>query len=204
MLQLQFQKYRIFIQEAFFCQNCRKTNKTKRGLNRHQPAERGEYSKTYKKILPQDAFEQFVIISKVKLANDQCLKSLMGEFPAFLIDKECIKNVNKLISNVVLPFKWDAEKFCPAFYKSISDAENLFRKSLNKHPTLLVEFELANHGLDYLSGGSFEKDSVVQFKFRSTDFINKVKSIVFYLRYVFPAFSRRLSRNWWMLKTGVV
>ena len=83
---------------SFFCQNCRKTNKTKRGLNRYQP-------KTYEKILPQDAFEQFVIISKVKLANDQCLGSLMGEFPAFFIDKECIKNVNKLISNAVLSFK---------------------------------------------------------------------------------------------------
>ena len=156
---------------SFFCQNCRKTNKTKRGLNRYQP-------KTYEKILPQDAFEQFVIISKVKLANDQCLGSLMGEFPAFFIDKECIKNVNKLISNAVLSFKWGAEKFCPAFYKSISDAENLFGKSLNKHPTLLVEFELANHGLSYLSGSSFEKDSVVQFKFSSTDFSNKV-SVLF-------------------------
>ena len=84
----------------------------------------------------------------------------MGEFSAFLIDKECIKNVHKLISNVVLSFKGDAEKFYPAFYKCISDAENPFGASLNKHASLLLGFELANHVLGYLSGRSPEKDSL--------------------------------------------
>ena len=117
----------------------------------------------------------------------------MGEFSAFLIDKECIKNVHKLISNVVLSFKGDAEKFYPAFYKCISDAENPFGASLNKHASLLLGFELANHVLGYLSGGSLEKDSVVQFKYSSADLSDKEKSIVFYLTgYVFSTFSRRL------------
>ena len=94
----------------------------------------------------------------------------MGEFPAFLIDKECIKNVHKLISNVVLSFKGDAEKFYPAFYKCISDAENPFGGSLNKRASLLLRFELPNHVLGYLSGGSLdEKDTVVQFKYSSVD-----------------------------------
>ena len=84
-----------------------------------------------------------------------------------------------MISNIVLCFKGDAEKFYPAFYKCISDAENPFGGSLNKHASLLMGFELANHVLGYLSGGSLEKATK--------------KSIVFYLAgYVFSTFSRRL------------
>ena len=99
--------------------------------------------------------------SKVKLANDQCFESFIGEFLDFVIDKQCIKKVNKLISNIALSFKGDAEKFYPAFYKCISDAENPFGGSLNKHASLLLGFEVTNHVLGCLSGGSLEKDLVV-------------------------------------------
>ena len=153
----------------------------------------GDCPNTYNDRLPLDTFEQFMTISKVKLANDQCFESFMEEFSAFLIDKECIKNVHKLISNVVLSFKGDAEKFYPAFYKCISDAENPFGGSLNKHASLLLGFELESHALGCLSGGSLQKDSVVQFKYSSAGLTNKEKSIVFYLAgYVFSKFSRRL------------
>ena len=57
-------------ESCFSCQNCRKIYKTKRGLNRHQSAEHGDYRKTYEDRLPLDIFEQFVATSKVKLAND--------------------------------------------------------------------------------------------------------------------------------------
>ena len=57
-------------ESCFLCQNCRKIYKTKRGLNRHQSAEHGDYRKTYEDRLPLDIFEQFVTTSKVKLAND--------------------------------------------------------------------------------------------------------------------------------------
>ena len=80
---------------CFLCQNCRKTYKTKRGLNCHQSAEHGDYTKTYEERLSLDIFEQFVTTSKVKLTNDECFESFMGEFSAFIIDKECIKNVHK-------------------------------------------------------------------------------------------------------------
>ena len=51
-------------------------------------------------------------------------------------------------------------------YKCISDAENPFGGSLNKHASLLLGFELVNHVLGYLSGGSLDKkDSVVEFKY---------------------------------------
>ena len=102
----------------------------------------------------------------------------MGEILAFVIDKQCIKNAHKLISNVVLSFKGDAEKFYPAFYKCVSDAKNPFGGSLNKHASLLLGFELTNHVSGYLSGGSLGKDSVVQFKYISADLSNKEKSIV--------------------------
>ena len=95
-------------EDCFLCQNCKRTYKTKRGLNRHQSAEHEDYTKTYEERLPLDTFEQFVTVSKVNLANEQCFESFMGEFSAFLIDKKCVKNV---LSNVVLSFKGDAEKF---------------------------------------------------------------------------------------------
>ena len=75
------------------------------------------------------------------------------------------------------------------FIKCISDADNPFGGNLNKHALLLLGFELANHVLGYLSGGSLEKDSVVQFKYSSADLSDKDKSIVFYLaRFVFLHF----------------
>ena len=49
-----------------------------------------------------DTSEQFVIISKVKLANDQCFEDFMREFLAFFIKKECIKNIHKLTSLQVM------------------------------------------------------------------------------------------------------
>ena len=134
-----------------------------RGLNCHQSAEHGDYTKTYEEGLHLDMFEQFVTTNKVKLTNDQCFESFMGEFSAFVINKEFIKNVHKLISNVVLSFKGNAEKFYPAFYKCVSDAYNHFGGSLSKHASLVLGFELANHVLGYLSGGSLEKDWLSNF-----------------------------------------
>ena len=47
-----------------------------------------KYTKTYEERLPLDTFENFVTISKVKLANIECFESFMAEFSVFLIDKE--------------------------------------------------------------------------------------------------------------------
>ena len=69
----------------------------------------------YEKRLTLNAFGKFVTITKGKLANKQCFKSFMGEFSAFLIDKKYIKDVHKLISNIILYFKGNAEKFYPVF-----------------------------------------------------------------------------------------
>ena len=90
------------------------------------------------------------------------------------------QNAHILISNVVLHFKGDAEKFYLAFYKYISDAENVFGGSLTKNSSLLLGSELANYALGNLSGGSLEKDSVVEFKYSYADHSDKIKSIVFY------------------------
>ena len=189
-MQLQFPKHRILIQRAVFnAKIAEKTFKTKRSLNRHQSAEPGDYTKTYEERLPLETFKQFVTIRKVKLTNDQWFESFIGEFSAFLIDKECIKNVHQLISNVVLSSKGDAEKFYPAFYECISDAENPFGGSLNKLVSLMWRFELVNHVLGYLSGGSLEKDSVVQFKYSSADLSDKANCVLFSRICVFYIFS---------------
>ena len=65
--------------------------------------------------------------------------------------------------------------FDPAFYKCISDTENPFDGSLNKHASLLLGFEQANHVLSYLSSGSLEKGSVVLFKYDFVDLRDKEK-----------------------------
>ena len=77
-------------------------------------------------------------VCEEKLTNKQCFKSFVGEFSAFLIDKECVKNVYQLISNIILSFKGNTEKFYPAFYKCISDAENTFGEGLKKNALLLL------------------------------------------------------------------
>ena len=98
----------------------------------------------------------------------------MGKFQHFLLIKnECCLNV--------LHFKGHIGKLCPAFYICIKYAENPFRKGLNKHASLLLGFELGNHVLGYLSGGSYEKDSPVQFKYSSRDLNKRVESVVFCL-----------------------
>ena len=97
------------------------------------------------------------------------LKVSWENFRHLLLIKNISKSVHKLISNVVLPFKGDAVKFYPTFYKCISDAGNPFGGSLNKHALLLLGFELANPVLGYLSGGSLEKDSVGKLKYSSAD-----------------------------------
>ena len=61
-----------------------------------------------------------------------------------------------MISNAVLSFKRDTEKLYPAFYKWISDAENIFGGGLNEHASLLLGFELVNHVLCDLSGRYLE------------------------------------------------
>ena len=67
---------------------------------------------------------------------------------------------------------------------------NVFGGSLNKHASLLLVFELANHVLGYVSGGSLQKESVAQFKYSSADLTDKEKSIVVYLAgYVFCIYS---------------
>ena len=78
-------------ESCFLCQNCWKMYKTKWGLNRHQSPETGGDTKNHEERLSLDTFEQFVTISKVKLAYDQCFESFMGEFSVSLIDKECVK-----------------------------------------------------------------------------------------------------------------
>ena len=65
---------------------------------------------------------KFVTISKGKPANNQCFGNFMGEFSVFLIDKDRIKNVHKLI----ISFKGDAEKFILHFM-NVFQMQKFFR-----------------------------------------------------------------------------
>lgn len=67
----------------------------------------------------------------------------MGEFSAFLIDKEYIKDVHKLISNIILYFKGNAEKFYPAFINvhckfQIFQETNFLTKALEMRHLLFI------------------------------------------------------------------
>ena len=97
----------------------------------------------------------------------------MGEFLAFVINKECIKNVHKLISNVVLSFKGDAEKFYPAFYKCISDVENPFGGSSNNFNGTLCFTNcnsLPAFQWEYLTGCGISSCKISQTKFERVDY----------------------------------
>ena len=128
-LQLRFSKYGILIQIAIFCAKIAEKHIKQK---ENQSAARGDYTKTYEERLPLCIFALFMTTSKLRLANDQCFESFMGELSAFLIDKECNKNVHKLISNF-LSFKGEAEKFYPAFYKCISDKQSPFANMLKQN-----------------------------------------------------------------------
>ena len=67
------------------------------------------------------------------------------------------------------------------FINVSQSAENSFDGILNKHASLLLKFELANHIQGYLSGGYLEKDLVVQFEYSSAAFSDKEESIVLYV-----------------------
>ena len=71
--------------------------------------------------------------------------------------------------------------------------QKIILAKVDKHVLLLLRIELAYHLLDYLSGESLVKDSVVEFKNSSGDISDKEKSIAFYL--VFFLHSRDYACN---------
>ena len=77
--------------------------------------EDGEYTKTLKRRLPLNSFEQFCDHQHKEAENDQYFGRV------FSIDRDCIKNVHKFMSNVILSFETNAEKFYPVFYEYILD-----------------------------------------------------------------------------------
>ena len=115
---------------------------------------------------------EYLLAKQRRLTQDAMLKQ---EEISILILKTSWLAFSK---NVALSSNGDAEKFFPEFYGCISDTENPFGEGLKIHASLLLGFEIANHLLGYLSGGSMEKDSVVQFKYSSEDISDKEKSTI--------------------------
>ena len=61
------------------------------------------------------------------------------------------------------------------YFKNVFQIQKILGEGLNKHDLLMSGFELANYVLGCLSGGSLEKDSVVQSKYSATDLNDKKK-----------------------------
>ena len=88
-------------------------------------------------------------------------------------------------------FKGNAEKFYPAFYKSVSEV--IVFKILSRRSSVILGFEVANHVLAHLAGSTV-KESTVDFT-RQVSFTSKEENIIKYLSgYVFGTLYRRIRR----------
>lgn len=84
-------------------------------------------------------------------------------------------------------------EFFSLYFIDVLQMQKIILAKVDKHVLLLLRIELAYHLLDYLSGESLVKDSVVEFKNSSGDISDKEKSIAFYL--VFFLHSRDYACN---------
>ena len=119
-------------------------------------------------------------------------KSVSRQFKTYepLVDTS---NCYKAVTNVILKFKGDSEKFLPDFVKIFKNGKMF--DGLDHHCNVLLGFELANHVLSYLTNSKII-DDVVTFKLETTEFTEKDKQIISYLSgYVIGTFYRRLRFN---------
>ena len=102
----------------------------------------------------------------------------MNEFKSFSFNSlDEVMPAYMLISDIIVSFNGNAERFYPEFYKSLSD---FVFKNLSQNCSVLLSFEVANHVLAHISGAFF-KDEVITFKYSETEFSEKEKSIIPYL-----------------------
>ena len=113
-------------------------------------------------ILHPGFLKKMVNNSLEKVKVDKCYP------PPVLIQLSCF-NITSIedifpcyhaVTNSILKFKGDLEKFYPEFYSAIS-SNNVF-PGLDKNCQLILGFELANHVVAFLSGGKLE-ESLVSF-----------------------------------------
>ena len=180
------------------CEYCEKICLSKSGLSRHLRAKHPQGEKEFQKDNVELEIEDLKIMiekSAAKLATDGCYtESIMQEFKNFkIVSLEDIVPAYNLMLPVIKSFKGDTEKFYPSFYKIFSNAENVY-KNLGSQCSLLLSFEVANHVLSHLTGGTFKEDVITFDDFScSEEFSEKESSLISYLSgYVFGTLYRRI------------
>ena len=189
--------------ESVQCDICRKTCKSKRGLNRHKTIKHKSGDKdsatstTPPLRLHPLQFKDFVRKCASKLSADECYpKDIQEEFKAFIFTALDSQYSFKFLERTVQNFNRDAEKFYPDIYSCFT--QNVVFRHLSKNASLVLGLEVANHVLAHLSSSSSFEDPA-HLETNTGNFSEKEIAIVTYLSgYVFGTLYRRIrSSNKW-------
>lgn len=178
-------------ESCFSCDICSKTCKTQRGLTRHRNAKHRQPQNqlnddsltTAETKLHPLYFKKYTQLSASKLSKDECYsEKTRNEFVNYVITNDDTNFSYSFVRDVIGSFKGDAEKFYPAFYKSVS--ENIVFRNLSNRSSILLGFEVANHVLAHLTNSTV-KENTVEFS-SHVNFSPKERNIIQYLSgYVF-------------------
>ena len=141
-------------------------------------------------ILHPGIFKKMVQISLLKLSKDECYPgTVLDQFSHFVIGSvEDIFPCYHKISDSIIKFNGNSEKFLSTFYAAVS-LNDVF-PLLSNECKLLLGFEVANHVLAYLAGGKVQNEVVV---FEEKRFDERQQSIISYVSgYVVGKFYRKL------------
>ena len=194
---------------TFSCDLCDKICLTKRGLTRHinakhptdntSTAEKQASTTTKSRITAEEILHPLyfkkIIEKSIKKVTEKGYypDSMMNELRNYETSLNNVMAPYNLVKDTIISFKASGndEKFYPAFYKCVSDAES-FLQGVSKMPAQLVGFEAAYHVRIHISGGMNNKgDNNAEVSRNS--FSEKDRSIICYLAgYVFGTLYRRL------------
>lgn len=198
---------------SFQCLMCTKICLSRGGLKRHNSAKHPETAaakttspqlsseasssritipnrKCAENILHPILFRKMVQTSINKLKKDECYPpTILNELSKYTIDSvEDVFPCYHRISSTILTFNGDSEKFYPDFYTIVS-SNDVF-PGLANECKLLLGFELANHVLAHLTGGTVTNEVV---DFSQTEVDEKQKAIIAYVSgYVIGKLFRKL------------
>ena len=186
---------------SFSCDQCDKVYKTQRALIRHKNTKHKrsnvETDSSRNGFIPENIlnplkFKIYIQNSVSKLALDECYsEKTQKEFANYEVTVDDANYSYQFIGNVLGQFKGNAEKFYPAFYKSVSEVI-MFKKS--RRISVILGFEVENHVLAHLTGSTV-KESTVEFT-QQVNFTSKEENIIKYLSgYVFGTLYRQIRRS---------
>ena len=178
---------------SFSCDQCDKVCKTSRGLTRHRNVKHKQSD--VEAFMPENMlhplyFKRYINNSVSKLALDECYsEKTRKEFADYQVTVDDANYSYQLVRNVIGEFRGNAEKFYPAFYKSVSEVVAF--RNLSRRSSVILGFEVANHVLAHLTGSNVN-ESTVDFT-PPIKFSHKEQNIIKYLSgYVFGTLYRRI------------